>query len=203
MRSGWAGLWCRGDVSSITNVPAGTREPASQGHLGVKAMPVKSRMLNALNADCYTVQRKMAWRILPALLSLMILCMAGCGRRSAVNGGSEDGAIQIVEALQGDCRRPSDFVDTYRPHWVDEVEGNPVVEVNLKNNRNVKDATLAQMKALSGLRGLWLAEANVTDVGMKELAPFEHLRELVLFKTNVSDEGLKYLESVSPGRRPG
>ena len=66
------------------------------------------------------------------------------GSSSAVNGGPEDAAIRVVEKLGGQCRRSPDFADTFRPAWLQEVVGDPVVEVDLQNlhRKHVADQTL-------------------------------------------------------------
>jgi hypothetical protein len=123
-----------------------------------------------------------------------------------VNGGSEDPAIRVVEELGGECYRPADYVDTYRPPWVDEVEGNPVVEVNLQlQSHRVNDETVARLSPLRDLRWLILSHTGVTDEGLKTIATFQDLRELNLFDTRVTDAGLaqlaglKRLESLDLG----
>ena len=59
-----------------------------------------------------------------------------------------------------------------------------------------KDADLAHLKGLTGLRRLNLNDAKVTDAGLEHLADMTALQTLVLSGTAVTDAGLAHLKSL-------
>jgi uncharacterized protein (TIGR02996 family) len=63
--------------------------------------------------------------------------------------------------------------------------------------RNVTDACLTHIAAMTGLRELDLAESGVTDAGVGLLAALSELEVLNLADTNVTDAGLTFLPSLS------
>jgi hypothetical protein len=68
------------------------------------------------------------------------------------------------------------------------------------NDRRADDQTLwslAQLRGLSRLRGLYLNGTGVSDAGLVHLAAFTRLEELYLEDTVISDQGLRNLETLS------
>ena len=69
--------------------------------------------------------------------------------------------------------------------------------ISLSNNRQVTDASLTQIKALTNLRQLWLSGTPVSDAGMAHLEALTNLVMLELRSTQVSDAGLEHLKPLT------
>lgn len=162
--------------------------------------------------------RKLLTFVVPGFVFLAVLGLAcsGCRPGSAANGGPEDQAIRAVEELGGKCSRVSDLQGEFAPDYLEEVEGNPVVEVKLGGDvvvirrpsltegkegtetlrcgrAHVTDAALTKFHLLKEIRVLALSDTAVTDEGLKSLGHLRRLRELNLLQTRVTDAGLKEL----------
>jgi hypothetical protein len=59
------------------------------------------------------------------------------------------------------------------------------------------DAGLGYLKALPGLKFLFLSGASITDVGLQHLQDADHLESLNLTNTPITDAGLVYLEGLA------
>jgi hypothetical protein len=73
-------------------------------------------------------------------------------------------------------------------------------ELDLSYCPQVGDASLAQLKGLTGLRTLYLTRTPVGDAGLKALSGLNGLQKLYLEHTGVGDAGLAHLQGV--GRSP-
>lgn len=157
-----------------------------------------------------------------ALLPVVIRVYSGWRPWSAMNfwPGPEDSGIRVVEAAGGYCHRLSHFDNSPylwdanppknvpanpmvgRNPWLQEVMGDPVVEVApymghfSKTFGFLTDAELAQLSSLKQLQILNLWFSAVTDAGLKELRAFPNLHCLDLSFTAVTDAGLKELAAL-------
>ena len=68
------------------------------------------------------------------------------------------------------------------------------VEIVMLFGKKVKDADMAHLKRLRGLRTLYLTSTQITDAGLSNLAGRTSLRGLNLRWTQVTDAGLPQLQ---------
>src|SRR6266540_729734 len=112
--------------------------------------------------------RKLLTFVVPGLVFLagISLACSGCQPGSAVNGGPEDPAIRAVEELGGKCSRVSDMQGECAPDYLQEVEGNPVVEVNLSGGGIVVIRRPSLTEGKEGNQALRCGRAHVTDAAL-------------------------------------
>ena len=71
-----------------------------------------------------------------------------------------------------------------------------VARVDL-TGKPVSDSDLEQIKTLTHLRQLNLAETHVTDAGLVHLKDLKELKDLSLYKTAISDRGVEQLQGLT------
>lgn len=107
------------------------------------------------------------------------------GRKKPVNEMSRQEQIaDAVEKLGGHVT-----VDVKQP-------GSPIIAVDLHQSR-VKDADLAMLRELSGLRNLNLFGTSITDAGLEHLSELIGLQTLHLNATAIGDPGLQHLRGMT------
>ena len=117
---------------------------------------------------------------------------------SAADGGTEDPAIRAIEAAGGTCFRYSGLkgllVDR-DSFWMEHVEGNPVICVEVDDCRATADF-LKQVVKLNHIQNLCIRRSSLSDAEAAHISQLKSLRSLRLENTNFTSKGISDLANL-------
>lgn len=133
---------------------------------------------------------------LAALIVAGCAISLGCESRASPRELTEAAAARMITQVGGRYFRPTDYTDTIRPSWVQNVDNYAIIDVDLQYC-HVDDSLLASLSSLEDLRALNLAGVNLSPQHISKLSSLNKLQILTLSNSSISDSDFSCLSALT------